>query len=168
METKQPEEVYLGVTIDARGRVLLIERQKPEAGKCNALLRWAFPGGRQEAQESPKECVAREIRKETGHHVIVGRLIDTWKHPDFPEKCIWYFLCRPLARGQDEIEERHEVKQARWIPAAEVPTLVTSRLNPKVAKLLAGVAANVSGRSRLRKKPKCVRLKRACRTAQRR
>lgn len=49
----------LGIIKD-RGKVLLILKNRPtwQAGK------WNFPGGKFEGNESPEECVSREIKEE--------------------------------------------------------------------------------------------------------
>ena len=52
--------------IDPDGRVLLARRP---AGKPMAGL-WEFPGGKVEAQETPEDCLMREIQEELG--------ISTW------------------------------------------------------------------------------------------
>jgi len=57
-----------GVVVRA-GRVLLLHNERGE---------WELPGGRLEAGETPRECVAREIAEETGWAVTTGPILDSW------------------------------------------------------------------------------------------
>ncbi len=49
--------------------ILLLRNERDE---------WELPGGRLEADESPEECVAREVREETGLTVRTGPILDSW------------------------------------------------------------------------------------------
>lgn len=51
------------------GRVLLARNDREE---------WELPGGRIEPEETPEECVAREIAEETGLRVAVAEILDSW------------------------------------------------------------------------------------------
>ncbi len=50
------------------GEILLLKNERDE---------WELPGGRLEAGESLRECLAREIAEETGLAVAIADLIDT-------------------------------------------------------------------------------------------
>jgi 8-oxo-dGTP pyrophosphatase MutT (NUDIX family) len=60
-----------GVVVDPADRVLLLKNARDE---------WELPGGRIEIGESPEECVAREIREETGWQVRTGPILDSWMY----------------------------------------------------------------------------------------
>jgi 8-oxo-dGTP pyrophosphatase MutT (NUDIX family) len=51
------------------GRVLLVHNERDE---------WELPGGRLELEETPPQCVAREITEETGWRVGTGPILDSW------------------------------------------------------------------------------------------
>ena len=51
------------------GRVLLLRNDRGE---------WELPGGRLERDETPEQCVVREIAEEVGWTVQPRRLIDAW------------------------------------------------------------------------------------------
>jgi len=57
-----------GVVVRA-GKVLLLRNDRAE---------WELPGGRIEPGETPEQCVAREIREESGWRVDPGPVLDTW------------------------------------------------------------------------------------------
>jgi 8-oxo-dGTP pyrophosphatase MutT (NUDIX family) len=58
-----------GVVLDSRQRVLLLKNERDE---------WELPGGRIELDESPEDCVAREIAEETRWKVAAGPVLDAW------------------------------------------------------------------------------------------
>lgn len=62
--------------IENSGRVLCAQRSE----MMPLPLKWEFPGGKTEDNESPEECLKREIREELGIEIsIVERLISN-KH----------------------------------------------------------------------------------------
>jgi 8-oxo-dGTP diphosphatase len=60
---------------DAQGQVLMVEpTYKPN---------WEIPGGAVDADESPRECVVREVGEELGIGVTPGRLlVIDYQHPE--------------------------------------------------------------------------------------
>src|SRR5690606_4935921 len=63
----------VGAVIVAEGQVLLIRRKyEPLAGQ------WSLPGGGVELGETLEECVAREMREETGLEVEIGPVIEVF------------------------------------------------------------------------------------------
>jgi 8-oxo-dGTP pyrophosphatase MutT (NUDIX family) len=73
-----------------RGRVLLLRNERHE---------WELPGGSLERDETPQECVVREIREESGWSVACGQLLDTWIYrisPTVGEVLIITYACRLL------------------------------------------------------------------------
>ncbi len=93
---------------------------------------WALPKGRIDAGESAAETAVREVREETGvSGTLVEKLGDvryvyTWDGERI-FKVVSFFLLR-AGRGRiGEIEEamRVEVAQARWLPLADAPRLLS-------------------------------------------
>ncbi|HUW24424.1 MAG TPA: NUDIX hydrolase [Patescibacteria group bacterium] len=114
----------------------MVRRVKEEMGEKNRVLSWAFPGGRPEEGESRGQCVKREVLAETGYHVSPLREISLRYHPDLPV-IIVYFLCR-LEEPQpiQEPSEPHEIAETCWVRIQELMALITTSLDPQVAKEL--------------------------------
>lgn len=113
-----------GIVLDARGRLLLVQR-----GKQPGRGLWSVPGGRLEAGETAEQAASREIREETGLEVAVGRRLGQVDRPG-PGQVVYQiddFACiviggRLIAGG--------DALAACWVPAEQVLTL------PLVAGLL--------------------------------
>ncbi len=114
------------------GHVLVIRRVHPTWGEY-----YVFPGGGVEDGEAPTDAVQRELREETGLHVIAGRKVMTGSTPEgFMHH---YFLVTtpmvPVALPQDAEESAPERTKRRgtyepmWIPVKRIPEL---NLKPEV------------------------------------
>src|SRR5947199_9169585 len=98
---------------------------------------WALPKGRIDEGETAAETAMREVREETG---VEGRLVEklgdiryvytaTWdeRKDERIFKVVSFFLLR-AGRGRiGKIDEamRVEVAEARWLPLAEAPQLLS-------------------------------------------
>lgn len=114
----------------------MIKRVRPEKGKSDSILIWAFPGGMQNSKETREECLKRKVLSETGYEIEVIKQIALDFHPQFPVMIV-YHLCRlsfpePVA----DPSEPHEVAEIKWVNPAEIRSPITTALNPKVAKEL--------------------------------
>ena len=128
--------INLGVVRNGNGEVLMIRRRKKEEGGDKSILEWAFPGGKQRYEESRAECVRREILDETGYDVISDREISMRIHPQFMITVV-YHLCRLNSpKPTAEPKEAYEVAEIRWVKPEEVKNLITTDLDPKVARTL--------------------------------
>ncbi len=65
--------VGVGAVIVDAGRVVLVKRGAPPLKG-----EWSLPGGAVEVGETLEECVAREMREETGLDVAVGPVIEVF------------------------------------------------------------------------------------------
>jgi 8-oxo-dGTP diphosphatase len=128
--------VVLGIVKNKKGEVLIIKRKNLEKSDYNTYLSWAFSGGKQRKDESREEAIEREILEETGYSVKAIEQIDLWVHPEF-RKIICYFLCELLEENQiQKPKEEEEIEEIKWVKPEELKNYFTSKLNPKVAKLL--------------------------------
>ena len=112
-----------------RGRIMLAAIRP--RGKKEGV--WALPKGNIDPGESPAETAVREVREETG---IEGHLVEklgdvryVYTRPGGLRifKVVSFFLLR-AGRGRiGEIDEsmRIEVAEARWLPLADAPRLLS-------------------------------------------
>lgn len=113
----------------------LVERETDDGAGVEYLFveqdvpgghRWVLPGGGIEAGESPRECVAREVREETGLSVTVDGPVATYDFevPQGPVVATVFRCTDP--RGDVTIDENPDAEpivDVRWVPAAEVERL---------------------------------------------
>lgn len=77
------------VILDQVGRVLLV---KHTYGKLN----WDLPGGAAEPNESVAGTAIREVREETGLHVVVDRMVGCVYYDQRFDMHHFVFVCRPV------------------------------------------------------------------------
>ena len=75
-----------------RRQGIINRKAKKEQGTNNEVLNWVFPGGKIEADETPKEAAVREVLEETGYLTVAEKVISEQKHPTFPAY-IHYVAC---------------------------------------------------------------------------
>lgn len=127
-------KIALGIICEDN-KVLLVERKVTESGTDGSTLRWVFPGGKLEGQETPEQAVIREIREETGYDTaVIGNIADGL-HPHFPVY-VYYFSCAlqsklPLATTTDPA-----IANSIWIPKSDIHNFITSKLNADVDAFL--------------------------------
>lgn len=93
-------------------RILIAQRGRGKRFACQ----WEFPGGKVRPDESPEDCLRREIKEELNLEIHVDRHCCTVHHryPEFDIELIT-FWCSVMA-GELRLME-HE--QVRWITLAE-------------------------------------------------
>jgi 8-oxo-dGTP pyrophosphatase MutT (NUDIX family) len=102
---------------------------------------WALPKGLIGPGESAAEAAVREVAEETG---VQGRLLEklgdvryvyTWRG-ERVFKVVSFFLIRYVRGRLGDVPEafRHEVAEARWLPLAEAPRLLSYRGERELAE----------------------------------
>ena len=116
------------------GDSILITR-RPQESRHGGM--WEFPGGKLDAEESPQECLRREIIEELGLEVAVESIFEIAYHRyEWGPVLILAFECRPL-KG----EIRHiGISDHRWVSPEEMPLYdILPADRPIIAKLLKSV-----------------------------
>ena len=62
--------------IEKNGKILIAKRRKDDPLKG----KWEFPGGKIEPNETPEECLRRELNEELGVDTRIGEFIYSNKH----------------------------------------------------------------------------------------
>ena len=112
-KTTKKNYIEIGVAIIRKGdQYLLAKRPK---GKAFEGM-WEFPGGKLEREESPEECLVREIYEEFGISIILREPFKVWEHEcQNGEKFKFYsYLCE-IHKGEPQLLWREEMV---WIDAA--------------------------------------------------
>lgn len=85
---------------------------------------WAFPKGKLERNESEEEAALREVEEETGLRCRLGRELGITRYHDSRgrPKTVRYWQMTPIGGA---LAPADEVDDARWVPLAEAPALLT-------------------------------------------
>ena len=112
---KSPKIIRVTAAIIELENKILIAQRKAKDSLFGGL--WEFPGGKIEDGETPKECMARELKEELEIEVEVGRLIISNKHR-YPNG-IYELLVYKVEHisGNFVLNDHDEIK---WITIAEI------------------------------------------------
>lgn len=90
------------------GKILICQRSE----KMKLPLKWEFPGGKIEKNETKEQCLIREIKEELGLKITVEKELNTVEHyyPDFGIY-LYPFVC-VLEGGSLNLSEH---KNAIWV-----------------------------------------------------
>lgn len=114
--------------IEDAGKVLATQRNTT----MSMPLKWEFPGGKLHPEESPEECLARELEEELGIRATIKHALPPVHHryEEFTIELI-PFVCT-LAGGTLVLHEHremawlspHELQELDW-PAADLPVIAS-------------------------------------------
>lgn len=98
--------VLAGIVSDNAGRILITRRKK--SLKNGGM--WEFPGGKLHANESPEDCLKRELEEELSIQIVIGPLFMLVNH-QYPELNILLisYLCK-FAGGQIQLVDHDLIK----------------------------------------------------------
>ncbi len=121
--------VLAGIVSDEAGKVLITRRKK--ALKNGGL--WEFPGGKLHIDESPEDCLRRELAEELSIQIRIGPLFTLVNH-QYPELNILLisYLCK-FTGGQIELVD-HD--RSKWVNLKDLHKYKFSGADQKIiAKL---------------------------------
>jgi 8-oxo-dGTP diphosphatase len=112
------ETVEVAAGILLRGNHVLACRRA--AGGAHAG-QWEFPGGKREGDETPRECLRRELREELGCEARVGRLVwsTCYRYPGgTPIELSFYFV-----EATDGPPRNRAFADIRWVRLGQLSRL---------------------------------------------
>ena len=98
--------VSMGIILDSEGEILIAQRnlQKNFGGM------WEFPGGKQEADESPEQALIRELKEELSIDVEVLQSFPPYDYRDESIEVSFYPIQCKIVGGKIVNNEHEEVK----------------------------------------------------------
>lgn len=113
--------------LEKNGRILAARRK---TGKHMAGF-WEFPGGKIEKDETPRQCLQRELKEELGIDCSIGDYFDqsTHAYDDKTVQLLCYFVSQVAGeivfRDHDKIVwlRPSELESVKWAPA-DIPLVL--------------------------------------------
>lgn len=119
--------ISLAVTRRPGNEVLIVERANPEK-IGDSILRWAFPGGKIESDETPKQAAERETLEETGYAIDAYHLLGE-KTIEQAGIHVSYFACRRVRPHAKSVQD-DGILDVKWVPYQELKDYFTTPLYP--------------------------------------
>jgi mutator protein MutT len=109
---------------------ILIDKRLPTGVMANM---WEFPGGKIEADESPEDCIIREIKEEIGVVIECDRhLIDiTHDYPEFTVTLSVY-VCHIVSGDPQPLE----CAEVRWVNVHQLHNFEFPSANKEIISML--------------------------------
>lgn len=113
---KRHTAVVAAGVLEREGKILVAKRKRGSHLEGH----WELPGGKLEPDESPEECLRRELAEEIGVLVRPGEILEVVFHR-YPEKSVLLLFYRcDLLEGEPRPIECDEL---RWVSLADLPAL---------------------------------------------
>ena len=117
--------------LEREGKILAAKRKRG----AHLEGHWEFPGGKLEPDESPEDCLVRELSEEIGVRVRPQEILEVVFHK-YPEKSVLLLFYRcELLEGEPQPIECDEV---RWVALADLPSLEWAPADVPFVRSLAG------------------------------
>lgn len=97
-------------------KIVLLKNERDE---------WEFPGGKIEINETPEECLIREISEELNLNCSVSKLIDVWMYNILNKVNVFIvtYLCEKLIINTEILKISHEHKELGLFSIDEIDNL---------------------------------------------
>ncbi|PKR76811.1 8-oxo-dGTP diphosphatase MutT [Halalkalibacillus sediminis] len=106
----------VGAVIIKNGKILCAQR----GSKSTLPLKWEFPGGKIEENESPNDALKREINEEFKCGISIGEQVEhTVYDYDFGTVHLTTYYCS-LHSGEPVLTEHERIE---WLPPSELSSL---------------------------------------------
>ena len=96
----------MGIILDSEGKILIAQRNLQK----NFGVMWEFPGGKQEANESPEQALIRELKEELSIDVEVLQSFSPYDYRDESIEVSFYPIQCKIVGGKIVNNEHEEVK----------------------------------------------------------
>lgn len=129
---KRKNKLYdiVGAFIKDQGNRILFYKRTQSDEPVDA---WGFPSSKVEMHENKKEALKRELKKELGIDVKVGRLINRFED-DSPEMKIYMYLFACSLLNDPPQSIRHQ--DVKWATLGESKNLNLTQTNKKITGYL--------------------------------
>ena len=125
--------VEVGAGVILRNEQVLVCQRRPDGPHP---LKWEFPGGKRQTDESLPQCVRRELHEELGIDAAVGAEIWRTRHHYRPDRSVDLFFFR-ITAFTGEISNR-VFAAVRWITRGELHTVDFLEADRGLVKFLDG------------------------------
>ncbi|HRI05727.1 MAG TPA: NUDIX hydrolase [Candidatus Dojkabacteria bacterium] len=130
IEEEIKAHIALGIILNEKGEVLIIQRIKEEKGAGEVTLNWAFPGGKIEEGEDSVSTSIREVLEETGYSVSISNEISGRKHPQFPVYV--HYMAGVLLSSTQLDYDQSEIKEVKWVKPEQLKDYFSTDFDEKV------------------------------------
>ena len=126
---KIPHHTVTAAVLRRDGQVLIAQRSQ------DTLLggMWEFPGGKQEAGESLKSCLKREIKEELGVKIEVGEQIDVYRHAYTHFKVTLHAFESRLLDGELRLNDHQAVE---WVNLEALDDYPMGKIDRQISQRL--------------------------------
>lgn len=119
--------VFSGILLKDR-KVFMVQRSEEELP--DAHLKWEFPGGKCEFDETPQEALKREFFEETGIEVEVKELIPFvqtayWNYAWGIQQTLCFAFRCEFIKQHKVAKKDHHVERTSWFSLEDIKNLET-------------------------------------------
>jgi len=122
-------QIVTAAVIERSGRILIARRKKGDRMEG----KWEFPGGKLEGNESPEECLCRELHEEFGIEAEIGDFLLSSPHEYSHLKIELLAFRATYISGDFNLNDHDEI---RWVLPSELGRYDLAGADVPVADIL--------------------------------